>query len=221
MSLMNGLASFGSSLNAFAGDVAKDEEARARPSLLNGAAPPEQKLAPPPTSAPSPLTSASDSAGHGNALDPATVSRAHQVYLGLVDRGMDPTTAIGFAANAVQESRADPGTNPGDMGASHGLLQWRGDRLANYVAKFGHAPEQGNLNEQLDYIMHEVSGPEAGAWKAIQASAADPASRAGAVSQYFERPKDTAAEIARRGYIANQLAGHFARVAAPSSAGSV
>lgn len=155
-----------------------------------------------------------DSTEHGNALDADTIGRAHEVYRGLTERGMDPATAIGFAANAVQESRANPNTNPGDMGASHGLLQWRGDRLARYVQMFGHAPEKGDLNEQLDYIIHEATGPEAGAWKAIQSAPRDPASQAAAVSQYFERPKDTAAEIQRRASIAERLATHFAQGAA-------
>jgi hypothetical protein len=162
---------------------------------------------------------ATDTDTHGNALDPATLARAHQVYLGLTQRGMDPSTALGFTANAIQESRADPGTGAGDMGASHGLLQWRGDRLAAYVAKFGHPPEKGDLSEQLDFVLHELGGSESGAAKAIQAAADDPASRAGAVSKFYERPKDTAAEIARRGYIAKALAGYFAQIAAGSPNG--
>lgn len=220
MSLLNGLSSAGAGLSSYGGDVINDEQAKAAASLLNGAPPqsatptaPSATATQPPPSA-IPVAPVSDSEAHGNALDAATIDRAHQVYLGLVDRGMDPSTAIGFAANAVQESRADPNTKPGDMGASQGLMQWRDDRLANYVQQFGHAPQQGNLNEQLDYIMHEVSGPEAAAFKSIQAAPQDPASRAGAVSQFYERPKDTQAEIARRGYIASQLANHFSQLAA-------
>lgn len=154
-----------------------------------------------------------DSEAHGNALDPGTTVRAHRVYQGLVERGMDPATALGFAANAVQESRANHATNPGDMGASHGLLQWRGDRLARYVSLHGHAPEKGDLNEQLDYIIHEVKGPEARAWQAIQSAPQNPAARAAAVSEFYERPKDTLAEIRRRASIANQLAARFSGTA--------
>lgn len=210
MSLMNGITSLGSGLNAFAGRAATDLTAPVtRAPLLETPAPEPMAAAVPPASAAPPTA---DTATHGNALDSATIDRAHAVYQGLVDRGMDPSTAVGFAANAVQESRADPTTGAGDMGASHGLLQWRGDRLDNYVRKFGHAPEHGDLNEQLDFIMHEVGGPEANAWKTIQAAPLDPVSRAAAVSQYFERPKDTAAEIARRGWIAGQLAQNFAQI---------
>lgn len=218
MSLINGIAALGSGFKAAGTDIAKDEEDKAvRQSLLNNAPPPTAPVATAPTPAtpalPTPLPDTGESPpGMGNKLDAKTIERAHQVYTGLTDRGMDQNTAIAFAANAVQESRANPGTAAGDMGASHGLLQWRGDRLANYIAKFGHPPEQGNLDEQLDFVVHELGSTEAGAYKRIQAAAADPAARAGAVSAYYERPKDTQAEIARRGYIANQLVNHFAQL---------
>lgn len=216
MSILNGL---GAGLTSFGADLGKDAEAEdARRASLINAAPPAAvaaaaPVAPPPNPLAGPRVAATDTDTHGNKLDPATLARAHDVYQGLMARGMDPATAIGFTANAVRESRADPGTGAGDMGASHGLLQWRGDRLAAYVAKFGHPPEKGDLNEQLDFVLHELGGSEAGAAKAIASTPADPAARAAAVSQFFERPKDTQAEIARRGYIANALAGHFAQLA--------
>lgn len=221
MSFLNGLSALGSGLTAAGTDIAKEEDARQaledrRASLLNNAPPPTPAATAPPPAMPAlPAPATRDM---GNKLDAKTIERAHLVYTGLTERGMDQASAVAFAANAVQESRADPGTNPGDMGASHGLLQWRGDRLANYIAKFGHPPEKGNLGEQLDFVMHELSGPEARAWKSIQATTADPVARAGAVSQFFERPKDTAAEITRRGYIANQLVNHFAQLATGGAA---
>lgn len=53
MSLMNGLSSFGSGLNTFAGNVAKDEEARTATSLLNSAPPAAATSdAPPPKAGP-------------------------------------------------------------------------------------------------------------------------------------------------------------------------
>lgn len=215
MSLINGLSGLGGGLNAFAGNAALEAITPPRAPLLNSLPPDAPVTEAASTPNVPPVAAQPDgAAGHkpGETVDPATLARAHQVYTGLVQRGMDPASAIGFAANAVQESAANPQTGAGDAGASHGLLQWRGDRLNNYVQMFGHAPEQGNLNEQLNYIMHEVSGPEANAWKTIQATPPDPASRAAAVSQYFERPKDTAAEIARRGWIAGQLAQGFTQI---------
>lgn len=225
MSLLNGISSAGAGLSSYGADVIKEEADKQlnAASLLNNTSPPAPATAPAAPPAPAVAPPAAGS-GHGAPLDPTTIDRAHQVYLGLVDRGMDPTTAIGFAANAVQESNANPATKAGDMGAAHGLMMWRDARLDNYVQQNGHTPEQGNLSEQLDYIMHEVGGPEAKAWQSIQASAQDPAARAAAISQFYERPKDTAAEIARRGAIANQLAGHFSQMAAntpPNAGGSV
>lgn len=207
MSLLNSLSGLGSGLSSFAGLALKDEAAQRVP-LLNQVAPVENK-----TEKPQDIglnVPIGDSTATGNKLDPDTIARAHQVYQGLVARGMDPATAIGFAANAVQESRANPATGAGDMGASHGLMQWRDDRYNGFMNKFGNSTK---LDDHLDYIMHEVGGPEAKAWQAIQAAEATPAAKAGAVSQFYERPRDVDAEIARRGYIANALAGHFAQFA--------
>jgi tail lysozyme len=227
MSLLNGLSLLGQGMTAFGTAAAKDlEETRleaARASLLNSAsaaAAPASVAAPTATtngdpSLPGPRNPTSGRTNlPGSPLDPATIARAHDVYQGLLERGMDPDTALGFTANAVQESSANPGVRPGDAGAAHGLLQWRDDRLANYVAKFGHPPEQGGLAEQLDFIMHEISGPESGAWRKIQSAPAGPGPRAAAISAAYERPKDTDAEMARRSGIADQLAGHFAKLAA-------
>ena len=147
----------------------------------------------------------------GSALDGPTVARAKLVHDGLVARGMDSNTAWGFAANGVQESRADPHSQPGDGGAAHGLFQWRdsadgGRRYTNYVNKYGHAPEQGTLDEQLDYTMYELKGPEARAWTNIGRAGNTPGEKAAVISTYYERPKDTTAEESRRASIASRLA---------------
>ena len=147
----------------------------------------------------------------GNALDGPTVGRAKLVHDGLVARGTDSNTAWGFAGNAVQESRADPHSQPGDNGAAHGLFMWRdsddgGRRYTNYVNRYGHAPEQGTLDEQLDYAMVELRGPEARAWSNIQKAGDSPGEKAAAVSQFYERPTDTEAEESRRWGIASRLA---------------
>lgn len=86
-----------------------------------------------------------------------------------------------------------------------------GRRYTNYVHKYGHAPEQGTLEEQLDYTMHELKGSERGAWRNIlQRSDNSPGERAAAISTYFERLQDTAAEESRRSGIASRLATLFA-----------
>jgi hypothetical protein len=204
---MSAFGAAGGALNTYATKTLADLSNVYQGPLLNRPVAPEAPTepTPPAIAQPEPTT------GHkpGEAVDDATAARAKLVVEGLVARGMKPADAIGFAANAVQESAANPNTGAGDMGASHGLLQWRGDRLDGFVQKFGHTPEHGNLDEQLDYVIHELSGPEASAWKMIQAAPDDPMARAAAISQHYERPKDTADEIARRSSIANQLASRF------------
>jgi hypothetical protein len=150
----------------------------------------------------------------GNALDSGTAARAKQVHDGLVSRGMDSNTAWGFAGNAVQESRAMWNSNPGDGGAAHGLMMWRdsadgGRRYSDYVGRWGHAPEQGSLNEALDNIVAELKGPEARAWTNIQRAGNTPGEKGAVISTYYERPKDTAAEESRRWGLAQRLAGMF------------
>jgi len=146
-----------------------------------------------------------DTEEHGNALDPYTTMRAMMAYNGLTQRGMDPDVALGYAANFVQESRADPYTRPGDAGASHGMPMWNGSRLAAFRARYGHDPEQGGLDEQLDHIMWENEGPEAENYRKVLLTPGGAVGKAAAVSQYWERPKDTVSEINRRSWIARQL----------------
>lgn len=214
MSFLNGLGALGAGLSSWGDDMAQTQAAKdaslinAAPAVATPAAPTPE--APPANPLAGPRVAPTDTDTHGNKLDQATLARAHDVYLGLTARGMGPTDALAFAANAVQESRADPGTGAGDMGASHQLMQWRGDRWDAFTAKYG---KSASLDDALDHIMAEIKGPEAGAWAKVQAAPSDPASRAGAVSAYYERPKDTQAEIARRGYIAGQLADRFSRLA--------
>jgi hypothetical protein len=112
---------------------------------------------------------------------------AQAVRDGLVARGIDNQTATAIAARSVLESGASPTPPNGDGSVSHGLLQWNGDRLANYQQQYGHAPEQGSLDEQLDFIMSELNGPEKGAAAAI-AAAPTLDDKARAVSLAYVRP---------------------------------
>jgi hypothetical protein len=142
-------------------------------------------------------------------IDDATAGRAKQVYDGLIKRGMDPSTAIGFAANAVGESGANPQSKPGDQGASHGAFMWRGDRLTAYQKRYGHSPEQGSLDEQLDFVTSELHGSEATAGQLIDRAGNSPAEKAAAISKLYERPQDVALNASVRGNYAQQLAVRF------------
>ena len=153
-------------------------------------------------------------------IEPEAMSRANAVRDGLMKRGLDYDTATAFAANALHESSANPNTGAGDAGASHGLFQWRGDRYDRYVAKYGHSPDNAPLDEQLDYVLDELNGPESLA-KGRIAQAQGPEGKAGEVSQAFLRPKDVAAEMARRSATAKQLAALGPAPAAPPGGGVV
>ncbi len=63
--------------------------------------------------------------------------------------GFTPAQAAAIAANGQRESNL--GTNFGNNGA-HGLLQWRGPRLAAFRNRFGIDPNGASLNQVLQFI---------------------------------------------------------------------
>ena len=138
-------------------------------------------------------------------------ARAFAVRDGLIRRGMDPDTATAFAANALHESSANPNVGRGDRGSSAGLFQWRDDRERAYIAKYGHSPQNAPLDEQLDFVMHELGGSESVARDRIN-SARGVGDKAAQVSEAYLRPKDTVAEMQRRSATALQLAGALPNV---------
>lgn len=83
------------------------------------------------------------------------------IYQGFLDRGFNPAQAAVLAGNAQQESGFDTTRWNPDEGAG-GLFQWRQDRLTglqNYAHKTGRDP--ADLNAQMDYVVAEMTGPEA------------------------------------------------------------
>ena len=138
------------------------------------------------------------------AIDQTSQTRAAAVRDGLIKRGMDPDTATAFAANALHESAANPNTGPGDGGVSQGLFMWNGPRNTAYQQLYGHTPQGAPLDEQLDFVMHELNGPESLARDRItQAQGVD--AKAAQVSEAYLRPKDTVPEMQRRSATALQL----------------
>lgn len=135
-----------------------------------------------------------------------------QIIAGLVARGMPEHIARGFAMNFADESGFNP-TAVGDNGNAYGLAQWNGPRMASlnsFASQSGRAAS--DLNVQLDFLMHELQGPEAGAWSKI-ASAPDANSAAAAVLNYFERP----AEVHRARREAAYLGGQARAAGLPST----
>jgi hypothetical protein len=146
------------------------------------------------------------------------IANAKAIHAGLVARGMDNETALAMAANSLGESGGNWQTNPGDGGASHGLFQWNGYRLAAFqAANGGKLPGQTSLDAQLDFATNE--------WKADHNGAATAAGRFGTaegkiapiVSKY-EVSANQPADIARRSAYLNQLrAAGVGRGAAPAA----
>ena len=109
---------------------------------------------------------------------------------GLVARGMPEHVAQGFAMNFADESAFNPQA-VGDSGNAYGLAQWNGPRkraLFDFAERQGKNPADPNV--QMDFLAHEVQGPESAAWGKIAATS-DPRSAAAAVLNYFERPAET------------------------------
>jgi hypothetical protein len=114
---------------------------------------------------------------------------------GLVARGLPEHVADAFVMNFQDESGLNPGINeaapivPGSRGG-FGLAQWTGPRRKALEA---FAAERGvpvsDTDAQLDFLMTELQGPEAGAFEAIM-GAPDKGSAAAAIVNQFLRPAE-------------------------------
>jgi hypothetical protein len=115
---------------------------------------------------------------------------ADYVISGLVQRGVPMHVAQGIAMNVADESGFNP-TAVGDNGNAYGLAQWNGPRmraLYDFAAQAGVDPSDPNL--QLDFLMYELQGPEAGAWSRLQ-GAQTPGEAAAIFLNDFERPAES------------------------------
>lgn len=85
----------------------------------------------------------------------------HAIYQGFIARGFNPAQSAVLAGNMQQESSFKP-TAWNAASQAGGLMQWRLDRLTglqSYAAATGRDP--GDPNAQMDYVVHEMTGPEA------------------------------------------------------------
>lgn len=85
---------------------------------------------------------------------------AEFLYDGLLRRGFNPAQAAALVGNMQQESSFNPDAFNSKEGAT-GLIQWRKGRargLDSFAASEGRSPSDPNV--QLDYIVHEMTGPE-------------------------------------------------------------
>lgn len=141
----------------------------------------------------------------GAAVAPASgsmIDRARAIHDGLVQRGMDSATALPMAASLLGESGGNPATVPGDGGASQGLGQWNGPRLAAFKAQNnGMLPAQAGLGRQLDFIKWEWDNTHKGAATATNAQAT-PEGKLGEIVRRYEIPANPDSDVAKRtGYL--------------------
>ena len=111
-----------------------------------------------------------------------------QVYQGLLERGMPPHVAEGFMMNFADESGFDPSITervPNVHGTrGKGLYQLTGPRRQAYESMYGN---DYSVDNQLDFLMQELQGPESRAAEAIYA-AQTPGEAGAAIVNKFLRP---------------------------------
>lgn len=142
-------------------------------------------------SAPSPASPA----GGSRAASASMPAEAATIREGLIKRGLPEHVADGFVLNFKDESNLNPGINeaapivPGSRGG-FGLSQWTGPRrkaLEAFAAQRG--VDVSDADTQLDFLMTELQGPEASAYKAIMGTK-DAGSAAAAIVNKFLRPAE-------------------------------
>lgn len=116
------------------------------------------------------------------------MATAAEIRQGMIDRGIAPHIADAFILNFQDESGLNPSITeavPNVHGTrGRGLYQLTGPRRDAYEARYGDAYD---VDSQLDWMMHELQGPEARAAERIF-SAPDTGSAAAAIVTHFLRP---------------------------------
>lgn len=119
---------------------------------------------------------------------------ADAVRAGLVQRGLPPHVADAFVMNFQDESGLNPGIEEREFNVhgtkGFGLAQWTGPRRRQLEA---FARQRGtpvsDVDTQLDFLMTELQGSEAGAARSIL-SAPDAGTAAAAIVNNFLRPAE-------------------------------
>lgn len=103
-------------------------------------------------------------------LTPAEATQvAQNAVRFFMGKGWTKAQAAGIVGNLqVESGNFDPnvvsGRRKGDSGRAVGVAQWHPDRQGNFQRKFGKSIIGSSLNEQLEFIHHEMtSGTERGA----------------------------------------------------------
>ncbi|MEV5649630.1 phage tail tip lysozyme [Nocardia sp. NPDC052254] len=134
------------------------------------------------------VSPASYSNGSPTPLEGSERDRAKHIYERLINEyHLSPAQAAGIVGNMQVEA---PGLNPNAENPGEGaigLCQWEGGRRHNlevFAAKRG--VSEKNLDVQVDFLMHELSTSEKGAYGAL-VSTDTPETAAAAFDKSFER----------------------------------
>lgn len=103
--------------------------------------------------------------------------------------GYPANVAAGIVGNLDHESGYNPSNTAGDGGASHGIAQWNGDRLAELHSFAANQGKPWNdIDVQHQFILHELDIHPT--WKAAITSTKTPEEAARAFNHYFEQSAD-------------------------------
>jgi hypothetical protein len=91
------------------------------------------------------------------------LSNEQQVWNFLMAQGFTRNQTAGIMGNLQQEHNF----NTTDVAGGLGIAQWIGGRRANLIARHGATP---NLDQQLEFVMHELNGVEHVAHGAVRAA---------------------------------------------------
>ena len=104
-----------------------------------------------------------------------------------MNAGFTPAQAAGLVSNLQAESGASLNTKAvGDAGTAFGIAQWRGDRAARFKSMYGKDVVNSSLDEQLSYVLWELSNTEKSAGAKLRGAKTE-AEAAAIVDQYYER----------------------------------
>lgn len=134
----------------------------------------------------------------------AQTTTAEEVIASLQKQGWSKEQATGIAANLQRESSFNP-TAVGDKGQAYGLAQWHPERQADFAKLFGHPIQQSTVQEQLQFLTHELRAGKEQAAGVKLAQAGSAVEAAGVLSRHYERPADTEGEARIRSMMASRL----------------
>lgn len=132
------------------------------------------------------------------------LARATHAYTFFRAQKWSRPQALGIVGNLQAESGVDPNRAQSGGGPGYGIAQWERPRQADFKAWAGHDIRLSTMDEQLAFVQHELETTQRGAATALRASST-PQAAAAAFCETFERPADTAGQMAHRADVAAAL----------------